>query len=82
MAAILVYLDFALKAVMSLNRVDFVFKMKLGIKFRTSFGPTAMGIAGFNLNIETSSGVGVDLQLGMGILCRFRRQSASCAGLF
>jgi hypothetical protein len=53
--------------VTSLASADFKFTLKLGVKGPTSFGPTALGIAGFSLDVGTSSGVAVKLDLGVGI---------------
>lgn len=51
----------------SLASADFKFTLKLGVKGPTSFGPTALGIAGFSLDVGTSSGVAVKLDLGVEI---------------
>jgi hypothetical protein len=60
--------DLALHALLSLNSADFSFSLKLAVKVPTQFGPTAVGTAGFALDVGTSSGgIAVRLDLGAGV---------------
>jgi hypothetical protein len=60
--------DLALHALLSLNSADFSFSLKLAVKVPTQFGPTAVGTAGFGLDVGSSTGgIAVRLDLGAGV---------------
>lgn len=60
--------NLALHALVSLNRTDISFSLKLAAKVPTQFGPTAVGAVGFGLDVGTSScGITVRLDFGAGV---------------
>ena len=75
--------DLALKAITGLTSADFTLSLTLGVKVPTSFGPTALGLAGFALDVGTSAGgVAVRLDLGVGIGVNFDAGPFHALGYF